>query len=546
MFHLLTRNEPFDAIIVGSGATGGWAAKQLTEAGLRVALLEAGEETSGNDMTSHACQSALAYEPPSSQVTRDRPVQANCYACREPRHKWFVNDFENPYEQATPYQWIRMRVLGGRLLAWEGQCYRMGDFDFLASRHDGYGADWPISYADLAPYYDQVERYIGVTGRSENAAYLPNGIFLPSRENNLTEEILRHSVGMKFNRVITPARLAVMTRGLGDDCHTATWDSPKTENYNGPVFTTPWRPIVDAANTGRLTLITNAIVGHILMKRGKASGVVYVDRNTLKTKEVFGKIIMLCASTLESTRILLNSKICNSSGTLGRYLMDHIFGVGATATVAVDGSRILQHGRMPHRIYIPRFRNITEKATNGFIRGYGIQGKILPVNDVGSPCSEANIRKGSVQTKIILTAFGECLARYENFVDTDPQSVDAWGIPVLRIHAKWSNNEIALCNDASAQAAEMLENSNVKEVTLRAKPFTPGLCIHETGTARMGNNPKTSVVNRYCQAHDVPNIFVTDGACWVSSGSQNPTLSMMAITVRACDYIIWEYFKTQH
>jgi choline dehydrogenase-like flavoprotein len=311
-------------------------------------------------------------------------------------------------------------------------------------------------------------------------------------------------------------------------------------------FSSPWTTIADAHKTGRLTLMTDAVASHLVMKDGKASAVAYIDRVTREPREVRAKVIVLCASTLESTRLLLNSGVCNSSGVLGKNVMDHIYGGGAQGEMAeIEARPWAGPPRRPNGIYVPRFRNVKEKTTNGFIRGYGYQGGSSPSFNWSAPgfgaAYKRAVRNGAWQ--IDLGLWAECLARKENFVEIDRDRVDAWGIPVLKIHAEYGDNEKKLFNDGREQAGAMLEAAGARNVRLTGEYSVPGFCIHEIGTARMGNDPKASVVNRYCQTHDVPNVFVTDGACWVSSGCQNPTLTMMAITVRACDYIQREYSK---
>jgi len=544
MLQILKRPELFDAIVIGSGATGGWAAKKLTEAGMQVVLLEAGETTVESDFTEYNGAREPRFSRPTPEISAQRPIQVSCYACRKSKYKWFVNDFENPYTQVKPYRWIRMRVLGGRLLAWERQCYRMSDLDFKAASRDGYGDDWPISYQDLVPYYEEVERYIGVTGIPEHLSQVPDSIFSPiaTTRTNFSSAILRDSIREKFGRVVTPSRLAVMTHAQNKSQRCFYWTKSLTGRFELSHFSSPWTALSDAASTGRLTMVTNAVASKILMNGGKAIGVVYVDRLTGASQQIRSRIVVLCASTLESTRLLLNSDICNSSGKLGRYLMDHVFGGGAIGTIEVKINEISADSYQRHRVYIPRFRNLTEIATNNFIRGYGFQGESFLDNEA------QNGREGSShgragRYKVRLRSYCECLAREGNFVEIDRSYTDKWGIPILKITADWCDNDLGLWRDACAQAADMLEAIGAAHVRMPQQLSLPGLCVHEVGTARMGKNPKTSVVNRYCQTHDVPNIFVTDGACWVSSGCQNPTLTMMAITVRTCDYIVREYSK---
>ncbi|MFN3322557.1 MAG: GMC family oxidoreductase [Bryobacteraceae bacterium] len=538
--------QVFDAIVVGSGATGGWAAKKLTEGGMRVAMLEAGQKITQKDFTEHMQSWQLPYLGMSPKILRERPIQGQCYACTEYNHKWFVNDLENPYIQDKPFNWIRMRVLGGRSLSWGRQSYRMGDLDFKAASHDGYGDDWPISYADMVPYYEEVERYVGISGQAEGLSQLPDSVFLPPMEMTCGEQRLRDAVKQQFGRTVTIGRTAILTRNHNGRaaCH-----------YCGPCergcvtnsyFSSPFTTVADAQKTGRLTMITDAVAANIIMKDGKASGVAYIDRTTRAAREVRAKIVVLCASTLESTRLLMNSNLCNSSGVLGQYLMDHIYQGGAAGIMPMlEAKPWAGMPRRPNGIYIPRFRNVKEKMTNGFIRGYGYQGGSSPSFNFGAPgfgqSYKDAVRNGFWTINIGL--WGECLPRKENHVTIDRNRVDAWGVPVLKISADWSDNEKKLYEDGRQQAAEMLEAAGAKEVRLTGQYSVPGFCIHEVGTARMGNDPKTSVLNKYCQAHDVENIFVTDGAAWVTVGCQNPTLTMMALTVRACDYILREYSK---
>jgi choline dehydrogenase-like flavoprotein len=547
MLQVVAPRTPYDAVVVGSGATGGWAAKKLTEGGMRVALLEAGKNLTPRDFTEHKQSWQLDYLGLSPNIVKNRPIQGLVYACRESNYDWFVDDYENPYTQAKPFHWIRMRVLGGRSLSWGRQSYRMSDLDFKAASHDGYGDDWPISYADLVPYYEEVERYVGISGTAEGLPQLPDSIFMPAMPMTCGEELLRDTAKKKFGRTVTMGRTAILTRPHNgrQACH-----------YCGPCeqgcvtfsyFSSPFTTVADAQKTGRLTLLTNAVASHLLMKDGKAEGIVYFDRITRAAREVKAKVVILCASTLESTRLLLNSKVCNSSGMLGKYLMDHIYRGGASGVLpGLEARPWAGPPRRPNGIYVPRFRNVKEKSTKGFIRGYGYQGGSTPSFNFGAPGFGAKY-KNAVRNGvwgINLGLWGECLARKENAVEIDSDRVDAWGIPVLKVNAEWGDNEKKLWQDGREQAAEMLEAAGARNVQLTGEYSVPGFCIHEIGTARMGANPKTSVVNPYCQAHDVPNVFVTDGACWVSSGCQNPTLTMMALTLRACDYIMKEYVKT--
>jgi choline dehydrogenase-like flavoprotein len=548
MAQVSVSTEPFDAIVVGSGATGGWAAKKLTEAGMKVALLEAGAKTTPKDFSEHTNPWQLPYLGMSPKVMKDRPIQGKCYACTEHNYKWFVNDVENPYTQEKPFWWIRQRALGGRSLSWGRQSYRMSPLDLAGASHDGYDVDWPLKYDELVPYYEEVEKYVGISGRAENLPQLPDSVFLPPMDMTCGEEIFRDQVKAKMGRTVTIGRAAILTKAHNGRaaCH-----------YCGPCergcvtysyFSSPFTTIKDALATGRLTLLTDAVAAQVLMKDGKANGIAYFDRLTRAPREVRGKIVILCASTLESTRLMMNSGIANSSGALGHYLMDHIYSGGAQGTMPnVETKPWAGAPRRPNGIYIPRFRNLTQPSTNGFIRGYGYQGGSVPAFNMGAPGFGAEykeaVRAGMYGINIGL--WGECLARKENRVEIDKDRVDAWGIPVLKTIMEWGDNEKKLWRDGVAQAGEMLEAAGAKNVTTTpdGRWSVPGFCIHEVGTARMGSDPKASVLNKWCQSWDVNNLFVTDGAAWVSIGCQNPTLTMMALTVRTCDYIVKEYAK---
>jgi choline dehydrogenase-like flavoprotein len=509
-------------------------------------MLEAGPKITPKDFTEHMNPWQMAYLGQSPVMSKDRPIQSLCYACRESNQHWFVNDHENPYTQAKPFHWIRERVLGGRSLSWGRQSYRLSDLDFKAASHDGYGDDWPVSYAEMAPYYEIVEKYVGISGQAENLPQLPDGAFLPPMAMTCGEEILRERVRDKMGRTVTIGRAAVLTKAHNGRaaCH-----------YCGPCeqgcmtfsyFSSPWTTIADAQKTGKFTLICDAVAAQVSMKDGKASGVMYVDRVTREPREIRAKVVVLCASTLESTRLLMNSNICNQNEALGNYLMDHHYQGGAAGVMPMlEAKPWAGPPRRPNGIYIPRFRNVAEKSTNGFIRGYGYQGGSSPAFNGDAPgfgVAFKNARREG-HWDINIGAFCECLSRKENHVEIDKERVDAWGIPVLKMYAEYGENERRLWEDSREQAADMLEAAGAKHVRLTGQPSVFGFCIHEVGTARMGNDPKTSVLNKNNQAHEVKNLFVTDGACFVSSGCQNPTLTMMAITVRACDYMVKEFAK---
>jgi choline dehydrogenase-like flavoprotein len=549
--------KTYDVIVVGSGATGGWAAKRLSEAGLQVALLEAGRTVSPTEFTEHMPSFQLKYRNHSPEVLRTRPIQKQCYACMEYNYEWFVNDLENPYSTPAdkPFSWQRLRILGGRSLVWGRQSYRLSDVDFKAASRDGYDVDWPFSYADLAPYYDIVEQYVGISGAAEGDEMLPDGKFLPAMKMSCGEVRLRESVKTKFGRTLTIGRTAILTQPHNGRaaCH-----------YCGPCergcstfsyFSSPFTTVKDALKTGKCTLITDAIVSHIEMdpRSNKARSVNFVTRATKESKQVRGRAVVLCAQALESTRILLNSTtsehpkgLGNSSGLLGHYLMDHVVGGGASGTF--DDLHVPPTANSPHRangIYLVRFRNTPAGGKHPhFIRGYGFQGGSMPEFNMDAPGLGADYKKAVKLGRygVSLGAFGESLANFDNFCEIDPNLKDAWDIPALRISMVHGKNEAALMRDAGVTAAEMLESAGAKNIRVRTGVEMPGMAVHEVGTARMGNDPKKSVLNAFCQSHDVPNVLVTDGSCFVSSACQNPTLTMMAITLRASDHLI-ERFK---
>ena len=551
-------SQSFDVIVVGSGASGGWAAKRFSEAGLNVALVEAGRPQSDDNFTEHMPAFKLKYRDQAPQVIRaTRPVQKDCYACMEYNYDWFANDYEEPYTTAKgmPFSWQgRMRIVGGRTNVWGRQSYRMSDLDFKAASHDGYGENWPLSYKDLAPYYDIVEEYIGVTGMPEGVYELPDGKFQPPMGLTCAEVLLRNRLKDKFGRVATLGRSANLTQPTNGrpPCH---YCGPcergcVTHSYFNSAFTT----VADALATKKCTLITNAMVYKVLMdsEKNRARGVLYIDRFTHDPKEVLAKAVVVCAQSLESARILLNSStrqypngLANSSGVLGHYLMDHATGGGAYGMLpelAAERPSLNRPDR-PDGIYVIRFRNTLKgPQSKNFIRGYGYQGGGGAGFNMSAPGFGEAYKKAVMDpaVSIRLGAFGECLARWDNFVEIDPNTVDAFGIPVLRIHMTYGDNEKAMVKDMGDSAAEILEAIGAKNVRARHSNPRPGWAIHEVGVARMGDDPKKSVLNQFEQSHDIKNLFVMDGAAFTSTACQNPTLTIMALAVRSCDFLMKE------
>ena len=561
----MAKAKVYDAIVVGSGATGGWAAKVLTERGMTVLVLEAGRHLDPQkDFREHTWPYELKYRGlvAPSRIFRERqPIQSRCYAANEYGHHFFVDDVDNPYTtpDEKPFWWIRSRMVGGRSVVWGRQSYRYSDYEFKAASRDGFGQDWPISYQDLEPYYDKVEEFVGISGSSESLPQLPDSKFLPPMAMTCGERLLKKSVESNFKgRKVIIGRAAILTKPHQGRaaCH---WCGHcdrgcSTASY----FSSPGSTLPSAAKTGRMTLRPNAVVREVIIdaNTGKAKGVRIIDQITKKDSEEFGKVVVLCASTLESTRLLLNSKsrqhpqgLGNSSGALGHYLMDHIYQISAGGVVPVlKGSEYDFSDGRANGIYVPKFRNVWDKHPR-FIRGYGMQGGCSQGLSFGHaraiPGFGADfkklVRENPREIPFWLGAWGEMLPRPENQVRIDPNQVDAWGIPVLHVDCQHSDNEREMAKDALETIKEMATAAGFETLYTSDKMAPPGFCIHEVGTARMGSDPKTSVLNQWNQSWDVKNLFVTDGACFTSSGCANPTLTMMAITARACDYIAEEH-----
>lgn len=501
----MTEQKIYDAIVIGSGATGGWAAKELTEGGMHVIVLEAGGRFLEDNflLFQQKLRKKLGYPIATQKATMRQPIQSKCYAWESHPHA-FVDDIDNPYTtpEGKPFNWIRSRQVGGRMIVKSHgrQYYRFSDYEFKAASRDGYGEIWPIEHADLAPYYERVERWMGLRGTADNIPNLPDSVFLPGMAMTYGEELLKSTVEQKWND-----RRVIVRR---------TASPPST--------------LPKAMKTNRLTLRPNAVVSHIIVDKnsGTAKGVAFVDRNTHKSHEVFGNAIVLCASTIESTRLLLNSAtpqhpagLGNSSGVLGHFLMDHTLSDNIVSSMPIP--KKCPVNKLPSWVYIPQFRNFSDRHPK-FIRGYGIQ-----VVTVGNTCQ--------------MTAFGEMLPRFENHVTIDKNKKDKWGIPVAHIECTHSDNENYMLHDQLESTKEIVQAAGFEVLQENSQLSLPGLGIHEVGTARMGDDPKKSVLNKFNQSWDVKNLFITDGACFVSQGYQNPTLTMMAITVRACDYIIEQY-----
>ncbi len=542
--------SPYDLIVVGSGATGGWVAKRAAEAGLRVALVEAGRKSDDTDYREHVAAPALPYRGRSERpLTRLQPQQSQSYACDEWNAHFFVNDLQEPYSTGNePFPWVgRTRLVGGRTNVWGRQSYRFSDLDFKAASHDGVGVNWPIGYADLAPYYEIVERYVGISGQAEGFPVLPDGVYLPPMPMTCAERALRDRVKARFNRLVTIGRTANLTTAVNGraSCH---YCGPcergcVTHSYFNATFTT----VADAVKTGKTTLITDAMVHQVLMdpERHRATGIRYIDRTTRQVHELRARAVVVCAQMFESMRILFNSAtrqdpggLGNSSGLLGKFLMVHFTDAGATAEFPEFSDRpTLGAPRRPTGIFVPRFRNLPGEAKQAYIRGFGYQGQSSVSFSMDAP-GYGDRYKRAVRTgvtRINLQGFGEHLPDERNFVALDPQVVDAWGIPALRINIAIRDNEKAMLQDMAGAAAEMLEASGGTNIKTRVNPRWAS---HEVGCARMGEDPKTSVLTPFQRLHDVGNVFVMDGSGFASGGYANPTLTMMALAVRSTDHLL--------
>ena len=558
------KQNTFDAIVVGSGISGGWAAKELTEKGLKTLVLERGRDV--KHVVDYPTMTKDPWQLPHANKLTDAelkffPVQSRTGWVSQATKHWWVNDLENPYTEVQPFDWIRGYHVGGRSIMWGKQTYRLSDLDFEANAKEGIGIDWPIRYKDIAPWYDYVETFIGVSGQAEGLAHLPDGKFLPPMEMNCAELLFKEKVAEKFNgRKITIGRAAHLTAPLPHDPSRGVCQSRNMCDRGcpyGAYFSSNASTLPFAAKTGNMTLRPHSIVHSIIYdeKKGKAIGVKILDEKTKEEIDYFAKIIFLNASTLGSTFIMLNSisqrfpnGLGNGSDQLGRNLMDHQYRAGASATV--EGFEDKYYiGRRPNNIYIPRFRNIGTDKRKDYLRGFGYQGAAGRTSwtrgvkelSFGEELKNELTKPGP--WGIGIGGFGECLPYADNRVTMNKEKKDVHGLPTLNIDAGWKENEKAMRKDIIAAAAEMLEASGFKNVSTFDGADNIGLGIHEMGTARMGNDPKKSVLNKWNQVHEAPNVFVTDGAAMTSSACQNPSLTYMALTARAANQAVEELKK---
>jgi len=550
-------NETYDAIVVGTGISGGWAAKELCENGLKTLVLERGR------MVTHIKDYPTANLDPwdlpnngeisPAQVARQEKQARTGYTVKAEGGHWFVDDIIHPYNETKRFDWMRGYHVGGRSIMWGRHSYRWSDLDFEANSKDGLAVDWPVRYADIAPWYDRVEEYIGVSGENLGLSQLPDGKFEPMMQLNCVEQHFREQVSEQFEgRVVTAGRVAHITSDKEFDGRS------KCQYRNrcirgcpfGAYFSSVSSTLPAAERTGNMTLRANSIVHEVIYDptTGKASGVKVIDKETKESMVFNAKVIFLCASSMASSAILMQSKserfpngLGNDSDQLGRNIMDHHLGVGANGTF--DGFEDKYYkGRKPQGVYIPRFRNLDTETKKDYLRGFGYQGgasrgnweESIAEHAFGKDLKEAVLKPGGWTMGIM--GFGEVLPYEENRFTLDYDQLDEWELPTLTFDAEFKENEWKMREDMKAQAVDMLEKAGFKDINSFDNPGALGLGIHEMGTARMGRDPKTSVLNGNNQVHACLNVFVTDGSFMTSAACVNPSLTYMAFTARAANF----------
>ena len=552
------QSPEYDAIVVGSGISGGWAAKELTEKGLRVLLLERGRNVEHVKDYVNATKAPWEYPHRGGRTTAMEelyPVLKRDYPLNEKNLEFWASDQDSPYPEVNRFDWFRGYQVGGRSLLWGRQSYRLSDFDFEANAREGIAVDWPIRYAELAPWYDYVEAHAGISGSLEGLPQLPDGQFQPAMPLNCGEELVAGRLSSLYDgrRRIIPGRTANLTQALPGRSPCLYRNACWLGCPYGAYFSTQSSTLPAAMATGRLTLKPFSIVSEVLHDRDRkrATGVRVVDAVTEQTTDYSARVIFLCASALNSTWLLLRSAtdvwpggLGSSSGALGHNLMDHHFRAGAEGEIEGLEDRYYS-GRRPTGFYIPRYRNLFGDRRD-YLRGFGYQGsasrdgwsRAVAELGVGGAFKDAMAQPGP--WKVGATAFGEMLPDHANMVSLDDTRMDKWGLPVLKIDCATGENERLMRRDMIEDMADMLDQCGVRNVEMFDNGYFPGMGIHEMGTARMGRDPKTSVLNANNQVWDALNVFVTDGACMTSAACQNPSLTYMALTARAADYAVRE------
>lgn len=554
--------QSYDAIVIGSGISGGWAAKELCEKGLKTLVLERGRDVKHVTDYPTAMKHPWEFEhrlrmPGAFDV--ENPIATKCYALDEATQQFFVKDAEHPYIQEKPFDWIRGYQVGGKSLIWARQTQRWSRYEFEAPARDGFAVPWPISYDDLAPWYSHVEKFVGISGNKDGIDSLPDGEFLPPFELNCAEKHLQTSIHQNYpDRRVIIGRCAHLTqpkavhlqqgRGQCQARHLCYRGCPFGGYFSSNSATLPW-----AAKTGRLTLRPDSVVHSIIFdeQKGKASGVRVVDAHTKEVTEFFAKIIFVNAACLNSNLILLNSTsrrfpngLGNDSGLLGKYIAFHNYR-GSGGAIYEGHPDSYYFGRRPTTAFMPSFRNVKKQETD-FQRGYMVAFAASRLNGAGQPGFGAEFKEAAAKLgpwNIFIMIQGETVPREENHVRLSPDQQDAWGVPQLITSVGYHANDELVLNDFQVQAAEMLDKAGCKSIHMSDSGQNPGLDIHEMGGVRMGRDPKTSLLNGFNQLHACKNVFVTDGACMTSVGNQNPSLTFMALTARAVNHAVGELKK---
>ncbi|KQN30483.1 GMC family oxidoreductase [Sphingomonas sp. Leaf34] len=557
----MAETNRFDAIVIGSGVSGGFAAKELTEKGLRVLMLDRGKMVEHGE--GYTYDGKPAYEVPARNIMPKALMDSDYFIAKHgyvsPSNREFYNDDRlNPYayDEGEKFYWIRPAAVGGKSIIWGRWCFRWSPEDFEANKRDGIDGDWPIRYDDVAPWYSYVEKYIGVSGSRENLAHLPDSEFQPPMPMNIAEKWLKQGLETKFpGRKLINTRLSNMTEDKPDQNRTKCQFRNQCSNgcSFGAYFSTQAVTLPAARATGRLTLKSDAVVTNLAYDaaRKKVTGVRYIDAKTGQVETVQADLVFLCASAIASTQILLNSRAPGSdrsyfdaSGTLGRYVMDHIFRVGVEGDIP-GMDEFIEFGRRPGGVYIPRFRNVGGDEGVGFKRGYGYQGSAFrsPAAPVGFGASMKQGMRKYAPWRFSMGAFGECLPYADNRVSLHQNKVDRFGVPLVRFDVTFRDNELKMMSDARTQGEAMLKAAGLTNVKSTEREHVPGDAIHEMGGARMGRDPRTSVLNEWSQAHAASNLYVTDGAQMASISCVNPSLTFMALTARAADHAVKQMKK---
>ncbi len=554
------KKNTYDAIVIGSGVTGGWAAKELTEKGLKVLMLERGREFKHIEDYEHAPKKPWEFEHrarPTVDFLEKNPILARDYVSSEEVKGQWMQDVDSLYAEKKRFDWFRPNIVGGKSIMWGRQSYRWSDIDFEANAKEGLAIDWPIRYKDIESWYSYVERHVGISGEKLGLPQLPDSDFLKPMDLNIVEKEVRKRIEKAFpNRVMTIGRVANLTephKGRSNcQYRNACWRGCPYSAY----FSTQSSTLPYAEATKRLTVRPDSVVSEIMFdeKKQKAKGVRVIDAKTMEVREYYSKIVFVCASAIASTSILMHSTsnrfpngMGNDSGELGHNLMDHHFRCGANGEVEGFDDKYY-FGRRPNGVYVPRFRNLNGEKRD-YLRGFGYQGgasrsgwsRGIAEMGFGADFKEAMTHPG--QWSMGIMGFGECLPYHENKMTLNRDKKDKWGLPIVEFDAEFKQNEMNMRKDMMSDAAEMLEAAGVKNVKTYNWGSWPGMAIHEMGTARMGKDPKTSVLNEWNQIHACKNVFVTDGACMTSASCVNPSLTYMALTARAADYAVKELKK---